>query len=503
MSNDQGNEQGVTASERYLAWLGRNTFLSPWCFANLYTDEGKKTENGDGKELCDLFVVFKEHVIIFSDKDIAFKDTGNLELDWSRWVRKAVLRSAPQVFGAEKFIREHAERIFLDRKCTQPFPIAFPPNDEIKIHRVLVARNATERFRKHTSGSGSLMLNPTVVGKEMEKTPFQVGTVNPQKGFVHVLDDVALDTLMRELDTVHDFTTYLSDKEALISSGRLGISAGEEDLLGYYLSESNKDRDPGFYAQDVDLIVVQEGIYDSIRSLPQYKRGKELDASSYFIDRFIEYFGNHARDNTWHFSNAEDFDSVTLGIREFASESRVGRRVLADAILEKLKSLKPHQRGVRLLLSPTNPETMYVWLIVPVSVRFESYQKYREFRAGLLFAYCQSAKLLKPERRIVVGVGTDPPGSNGGSEDMIYIDTASWSEDDYAEAQDVREKLSLFKEGNVREEKRRQYQYPVEKTSGDDGTKRQKEKERKHKRKKQKDARRKGPAGVDQNREVV
>ncbi|XGA79647.1 hypothetical protein OR573_14310 [Halomonas sp. CH40] len=463
MSNDEVKAQGVTASERYLALLGRNTFLSPWCFANLYTDEGKKTESGDGKELCDLLVVFREHVIIFSDKDISFKDTGDLDVDWGRWVRKAVLKSAPQVFGAEKFIRERPDRIFLDRKCTHPFPIAFPPNSKIIIHRVLVARNATERFRKHTSGSGSLLLNPGIVGKQMEKTPFQIGSVNPEKGFVHVLDDVALDTLMRELDTVHDFTTYLSDKERLISSGCLGMSAGEEDLLGYYLSESNKDRDPGFYTDDVDLIVVQEGIYENIRSLPQYRKGKELDASSYFIDRFVEHFGNHARDKTWHFSNAEDFDSVTLGIREFASESRVGRRVLAEAIYEKLKSIKAGQRGVRLLLSPTNPETMYVWLVVPVSENFESYQKYREFRAGLLLAYCQSAKLLKPERRIIVGVATDPLGSNGGSEDMIYIDTASWSEDDYAEAQDMREKLGLFKEGNVKEERRRHYQYPVEK----------------------------------------
>lgn len=491
MRIEQEEAQGVTASERYLAWLGKNTFLSPWCFPNLYTDEGKKADGGDGKELCDLLVVFKEHVIIFSDKDIAFKDTGNLEVDWGRWVRKAVLKSAPQVYGAEKFIREHADRIFLDRKCNQAFPLAFPPNDEIKIHRVLVARNATKRFRQHTSGSGSLILNPEIVGKEMEETPFQVGSVNPDKGFVHVLDDVALDVLLRELDTVHDLTTYLSDKEALILSGKLLFSAGEEELLGYYLSESNKDRDPGFYVNDSEAVVVETGLYDSIRSLPQFRRGKELDAGSYFIDRFIEYFGSHARDNTWHFSNAEDFDSVTMGIREFASESRVGRRILADSIQEKVKSLKPGQRGVRLLLSPTNPSTMYVWLVVPVSDHFKSYQKYRDFRAGLLIAYCKSAKLLKPERNIVVGVATDPPSGNGGSEDMIYLDTSEWSEEDYAESQEIREKLGLFKEGNVKEQNKRHYQYPIEEQGTDNRAKRETGKKRKTERKRQKNARRK------------
>jgi hypothetical protein len=491
MSTEQEEAQGVTASERYLAWLGKNTFLSPWCFPNLYTDEGKKAEGGDGKELCDLLVVFKEHVIIFSDKDIAFKDTGNLEVDWGRWVRKAVLKSAPQVYGAEKFIREHADRIFLDRKCKQTFPLVFPSNDEIKIHRVLVARNATERFRQHTSGTGSLILNPEINGKEMEKTPFQVGTVNPDKGFVHVLDDVALDVLLRELDTVHDLTTYLTEKEALISSGKLLFSAGEEELLGYYLSESNKDRDPGFYVDDSETVVVETGLYDSIRSLPQYRRGKQLDAGSYFIDRFIEYFGSHARDNTWHFSNAEDFDSGTMGIREFASESRVGRRILADSIQEKVKSLKPDQKGVRLLLSPTGPATMYVWLVVPVSDHFESYQKYRDFRAGLLIAYCKSAKLLKPERNIVVGVATDPPSGNGGSEDMIYLDTNEWSEEDYAEAKELRENLGLFEEGNVKEQNKRHYQYPVEEKRTDNRAKRETGKKRKTERKSQKNARRK------------
>lgn len=44
--------------------------------SNVYTDEGKKTASGDGKELCDLLVVFENHVIIFSDKDISFKDSG-------------------------------------------------------------------------------------------------------------------------------------------------------------------------------------------------------------------------------------------------------------------------------------------------------------------------------------------------------------------------------------------------------------------------------------------
>ena len=80
---------GITASEKYLAQLCEKSFLSLWSYPNLYTDEGRKNGKGSGKELCDLLVVFSEHVIIFSDKDIDFKNTGNLPIDWRRWAKKS------------------------------------------------------------------------------------------------------------------------------------------------------------------------------------------------------------------------------------------------------------------------------------------------------------------------------------------------------------------------------------------------------------------------------
>ena len=94
---------GVTASERYLARLCRRSFLRLWSWPNLYRDQraGPKTE---GKELCDLLVVFGRHVFIFSDKDCQFPVSDNLQTDWSRWYRRAVFGGAKQVWGAERWI---------------------------------------------------------------------------------------------------------------------------------------------------------------------------------------------------------------------------------------------------------------------------------------------------------------------------------------------------------------------------------------------------------------
>ena len=72
--------------------------------------------------------------------------------------------------------------------------------------------------------------------------PFTFGWVDESKRFVHVFDDVTLDLVMGELDTISDFVQYLNAKEAFFNLPNRILCAGEEDLLGFYLKTSmNKD----------------------------------------------------------------------------------------------------------------------------------------------------------------------------------------------------------------------------------------------------------------------
>ena len=91
--------EGVTQTERYLQRLAEKSFLSLWSYPNVHKNEGLTKKNGTSQEVCDLLVVFENHLIIFSDKDYAFPNTGNLDLDCSRWYRKAILKSAQQILG--------------------------------------------------------------------------------------------------------------------------------------------------------------------------------------------------------------------------------------------------------------------------------------------------------------------------------------------------------------------------------------------------------------------
>src|SRR5690242_17585658 len=127
-------QDGVTQAERYLKRLCDRTFLSLWSYPGIYRNQGQTAKSREGKEVCDLLVVFERHIIIFSDKDCQFPRSGNPGLDWSRWFRRAVLKSADQVWGAERWIKSYPGRLFLDRSCTQPFPIDLPDPATAKFH---------------------------------------------------------------------------------------------------------------------------------------------------------------------------------------------------------------------------------------------------------------------------------------------------------------------------------------------------------------------------------
>src|ERR1035437_5261972 len=118
--------EGITPSERYLTRLARKAFLSLWSYSNLYTDEGRSTGKGDGKELCDLLVVFGNNVLIFSDKHSEFPSHPDINVSWSRWYRRAVEKSSRQLAGAKKFIQAHPTRVFLDKACQARLPIDLP-----------------------------------------------------------------------------------------------------------------------------------------------------------------------------------------------------------------------------------------------------------------------------------------------------------------------------------------------------------------------------------------
>jgi hypothetical protein len=154
-------------------------------------------------------VVFRDQIIIFSDKSCEFPNTGDLTQDWRRWFKRAVNHSAQQVYGSGRWLRTHPDRVFMDAKCVQPFPLSLSRIQDARFHRVVVALNAAGRCRDffHNSGTGSLALRSDIIGDAHYLNPFTVGRMDTQRGYIHVLDDVTLNIMLRELDTITDLQT--------------------------------------------------------------------------------------------------------------------------------------------------------------------------------------------------------------------------------------------------------------------------------------------------------
>jgi hypothetical protein len=235
--------QGVTPSERYLDSLCEKSFLSLWSYPCIFRNQ-KAKGNGDGKELCDTMVIFDEHVLIFSDKHCSFQASGDLVLDWKRWYKQAIYKSARQAWGAERWLREHPDEVYLDRDCTERFPLPIPQNESAKYHLIVIANGCEDRCKAEFGGTGSLMLNFSLGREgntdEVFSSPFTIGDLDPRRTFVHVLTEYTLDILIQTLDTISDFISYLERKENLIRSDTTVFVPGEEDLLAYYLTHINE-----------------------------------------------------------------------------------------------------------------------------------------------------------------------------------------------------------------------------------------------------------------------
>jgi SEC-C motif len=443
-------QDGVTVAERYLSRLCAKSFLSLWSYPGVYRDQGVAGD-GDGKEICDLLVVFGNDVIIFSDKDCTFPTSEKLDVDWVRWFRRAVQRSADQVWGAERWIRNYPSRIFVDRRCTQHLPVPLPNAASIRVHRIVIAHDAARRCRELLGGSGSLVIFPALEGnahvsgpvvlpgcegdmyeqwakafKEpvnyaMSVLPFAIGDLDRRRGFVHVFDDTGLAIVMTELDTIADFVHYLVERERYIRSDRLLMASGEDDLLAHYIQEINGYSFRSFHIpEDAETkVIIPEGEWSALQCSAPWLARKRADRVSYIWDEIIERFNVGILDGTSAAYPFADFSRQELAVRALAGEPRLHRRILATALGEFLQKQDCRAILARVVKPIRSGRPYYIFLSVRPEAD-EAYDDYRKRRHCIAFAYLIEGKRKFDAEEVVV-IATESPGwTKWATEDAQY-----------------------------------------------------------------------------------
>ncbi|MDO8893610.1 SEC-C metal-binding domain-containing protein [Nitrosomonas sp.] len=442
---------GTTTTERRLSKLCEKTFLGLWSYANLHTPEGMKGGKGKGRELCDLMAVIDNNVVLFSDKDISFNQDIDVVVAWKRWRRKSILESAAQLYGAEKWLIEHSQEIYLDEKCNEKFPLEIPNQEEIRIHLVAITSNTYLPAGRYfgEASSGTLMLIPNLPNADTEGTPFVVNDINKNKTFVHVFDDVTIEQILGELDTAHDFVKYLSFKEKAVRNNQIAAIPGEEDLVAFYIENGglilesmlSKVLEP--ISATHQSFTLAEGYWKDYLSSPFRKAMKEANEVSYYWDSLIENMAAHILSGTVAAAHEESVLSHERAVRYLAGEGRVARQLLSTAFIEKLGSVPLGIRSSRICFSPVNMDRCFVLVVFPRSDG-QNNQEYREQRVAAIKAYSLVCKFKYPTARIITVIGTEPIGYGTRSEDIISVEINALTEEELVQAKSIQSECKVL-----------------------------------------------------------
>jgi hypothetical protein len=336
-------------------------------------------------------------------------------------------------------------KIYLDKGCTKPFPFKLPPLERRKVHGIIVALGAGEACKAFFGeGIGSLMISPEIKGEQHLKgemiAPFAVGDIDPDGPFIHVLDDATLDIVMGELDTVTDFTAYLTKKVELIRSGKLLSAGGEEDLVAYYLVRMNPQGQHDFTRPDGqplgqgEFLHIATGQYEQLQNDPQYIAKRDADRQSYVWDDLIKTFTGHMIAGT---SIAVDGQPFVLSdseeaVRHMALVPRFTRRLLGKSIVEVYEKGRNKPRYTRSFLPgnlSADEETGFFFMTLAVPERGlpDGYDQYRTARRRMLEVHALSLLEKYPVLKRVVGIATEPATKGGSSEDVIFVRDIQWT----------------------------------------------------------------------------
>jgi hypothetical protein len=458
---------GFTPTEKNLASLADKIFLNLWAYPNLFGPAGK--------ELCDLLVVCGDDILIFSDKNIHWSSDADVNVAWPRWYRRAIGKSAAQLNGATRTLQHHPDQLFLDAACMNRFPLTLPPADRRRVHLIAVSLGASEacaQYRKEVPGHFAIV--PSIKGDEHINTqspgftPFAIGDVRPNAGFIHVFNEPALELLSRELDTVTDFTRYLTRRERIIRSGHLAPVAGEHELLARYLISGGPDEEHDFRRpgggewKQGEMLEIPPGTYAALAAQPGYKARKEADEVSYTWDKLAGLFTESILKGESEVPGGQqpDLADMERGLRSMALEPRLRRRLLGGSVADAVNTAeeKKANRFARNMVPgahSADEKVGYVLLILAHhgEAPGPAYDEYRKRRQLMLRGYCLN--MLQSHRNVkrAVGIGIDASskvtGRKGGSEDFYALEVDEWTPELETHAGELKKELGLLKAENV------------------------------------------------------
>ena len=374
---DKGN-----LGEEFVNQLTYKSYLKYWCFP------GPRDEYGDGKEIVDLLILFKNICLLISVKNYAFKGK------YDRYFRNTLDKATDQLYGAERRLFKSARQIFFkhpDRETE-----AFTKETFNTIHRIIVN-----------------------LGEEVQYYPFNTSTKGAE--FVHVFDKAAFEKIIGEMDTLPDLDDYLNKRKELFSTKNAYMLPGEEMAFDSDTAMQFFNRDPQsdpmkipqmvFSGSEADLLasflrnyrqfhkhlkmegfngslIQLDGEWDEFIKTKKVKFKKELDTISYFIDQFVL--------NEVLTVNSADARELAM---EMLSLNRFQRRIIANSFFEFAQAngnKGPNFIGRRYALFE---KTAYLFMVVHPNMQTQFLESLSDLAVAAHLIYDN----YRPDKIILIG----------------------------------------------------------------------------------------------------
>lgn len=134
-----------------------------------------------------------------------------------------------------------------------------------------------------------------------------------------------------------------------------------------------------------------------------------------------------------------DRNTLDKSIRSMAMESRFGRQVLSETLLDFIGYKTEIKAQSRIVISITNPNVIYVFLLR------EPNSNNREHKVQELLLRCHAAREVLGKGDFVIGLGIGEFKSKVYSYDICSIDSKIWDESNQINAQGIIRELGYFK----------------------------------------------------------
>jgi hypothetical protein len=372
------NLKGKNA-ERSVHELSQRSFLIDWCFPNPVLP--------NGKELCDLLVIFDQTAIIWQVKDLKIGENG-------RYKKSEVQKNLRQLSGARR----------------QLFDLKTPI--ELKNSRRTIETFDPTQIKE-------IFLISVLLGEGEDFFPF---VESIKRYTAHVFNKDFTQIILNELDTISDFITYLRMKEALIKDNKsVMIMGGEEELLAFYLmNERSFSR-----IESATHILLQERSWIEFINSPSYKAKKEEDKYSYGWDDII---------NRAHEGSSE----YELVARELARPTRFERRFLGKCFLDAwIIATEDDIHDSYRRIIPAK-DTTYCFIFCDSDIP-------RESRISMLKVVCYVARGNFKQNKKALGIATEKKIAPTCSYDFCFLDFPNWTEENEKEILKLQKQFDILK----------------------------------------------------------